>query len=394
MPVPDRDLTRSTLGVLFIGLLIVAALWILRPFIAPTIWATMIVVSTWPMMRWFEARLWGRRSLAALLMSLLILMLLVVPLMLAIGTIVRHADEIVALGSAVSRFVIPPPPPWVAGLPMIGEWASQLWSQAADSGSSGLLNRLVPYADDIAKWFVSQAGSVGMVFLQFLLTVVLAALMYTGGEDAALAVRRFGRRLAGVYGDSAAILAGQAIRGVALGVGVTAVAQAGLGGIGLGFGVPFAGLLTAVMLLLCIAQLGPALVLFPAVGWLYWSGQSGWGTFLLLWSLVAVTMDNFLRPVLIRRGADLPLLLIFAGVIGGLLAFGLIGLFVGPVVLAVAYRLLGEWIKLGEDGGRWRSRSGVVELVPHRRRCQPKVFGTTSTFGGRRSSCVGSAQAL
>ncbi len=349
MPAPERDLTRSTLGVLFIGVLIVATLWVLRPFLAPTIWAAMIVVSTWPMLRWFEAHLWHRRSLAVLVMSLLILMLLVVPLMLAIGTIVRHADGIIARAAMLSGFQLPPPPPWVAELPMVGENLAQLWAQAADAGSVGLLSRLLPYADDIAKWFVSQAGSVGLVFVQFLLTVVLAAVMYSGGESAALAVRRFGRRLAGVHGDNAVILAGQAIRGVALGVGVTAVVQAGLGGVGLGIaGVPFSGLLTAVMLLLCIAQLGPGLVMFPAVAWLYWGGETGWGTFLLIWSSVVVTMDNFLRPVLIKRGADLPLLLIFGGVIGGLLAFGLIGIFVGPVVLAVAYKLVGEWIKLGE----------------------------------------------
>ena len=349
MPTPQRDLTRTTLGVLFICLLIVATLWILRPFMAPTIWATMIAVSTWPLLRWFEARLWGRRGLAVLVMSLLILMLLVVPLMLAIGTIVRHADEIVVQATMLSGFKLPPPPPWVANLPLVGERAAQLWEQAAATGSVGLLAKLAPYADDVARWFVAQAGSVGLVFVQFLLTVVLAALMYSGGESAALAVRRFGQRLAGVYGDNAVVLAGQAIRGVALGVGVTAVVQAGLGGVGLGIaGVPFAGLLTAVMLLLCIAQLGPGLVLFPAVAWLYWSGDSGWGTFLLLWSSVVVTMDNFLRPVLIRRGADLPLLLIFAGVIGGLLAFGLIGIFVGPVVLAVAYTLVLAWIEQGE----------------------------------------------
>jgi predicted PurR-regulated permease PerM len=282
-------------------------------------------------------------------MSLLILMLLVVPLMLAIGTIVRHADDIVAQAAMLSGFKLPPPPPWVAGLPMVGERAAQLWEQAAAIGSVGLVSKLAPYADDIAKWFVSQAGSLGLVFVQFLLTVVLAALMYSGGERAGVAVHRFGRRLAGVYGDNAVTLAGQAIRGVALGVGVTALVQAGLGGIGLAIaGVPFAGLLTAVMLLLCIAQLGPGLVLVPAVAWVYWSGETSWGTFLLVWSLVVGTMDNFLRPLLIKRGADLPLLLIFGGVIGGLLSFGLIGIFVGPVVLAVAYTLLGEWIKLGE----------------------------------------------
>ena len=161
-------------------------------------------------------------------------------------------------------------------------------------------------------------------------------------------MRRFGRRLAAERGESSVVLAGQAIRAVALGVGVTAVVQTVLGGIGLAVaGVPFAGFLSAVMLMLCIAQLGPALVLFPAVAWMYWTGESAWGTVLLVWSLVVSALDNVLRPVLIKRGADLPLLLIFAGVIGGMLGFGLIGIFVGPVVLAVTYTLLEAWI---EDG--------------------------------------------
>ena len=351
MPNPSHDLPRTTLGVLFIGLLIVTTLWLLRPFIAPTIWAMMIVVSTWPMLRWFEAKLWRRRSLAVLVMTLLILTLLVLPLMLAIVTVVRHAADIAAWAALLATWRIPPPPAWVADLPLIGDAAAQLWNQAAQIGSRGLLGKLTPYADDIAKWFVAQAGGVGMVFVQFLLTVVLAAVMYAGGETAARGVRRFGHRLAGVHGDNAVILAGQAIRGVALGVGGTAVVQSVLGGIGLALaGVPFAGLLTALMLLLCIAQLGPALVLFPAVAWLYWGGLTGWGTFLLVWSLVVVSMDNVVRPVLIRRGADLPLLLIFGGVIGGLLAFGLIGIFVGPVVLAVTYRLVQAWVEVGEAG--------------------------------------------
>jgi predicted PurR-regulated permease PerM len=133
---------------------------------------------------------------------------------------------------------------------------------------------------------------------------------------------------------------------VALGVGVTAVVQTLLGAIGLVVaGVPFASVLSAVMLMLCIAQLGPALVLFPAVAWMYWMGQNGWATFLLVWSIFVSTLDNVLRPMLIKKGADLPLLLIFAGVIGGLIGFGLIGIFVGPVVLAVTYTLLESWIK-------------------------------------------------
>ena len=128
-------------------------------------------------------------------------------------------------------------------------------------------------------------------------------------------------------------------------MGVTAVAQTALGGLGLVIaGVPFAAVLSAAMLMLCIAQVGPSLILFPAVAWMYWEENTGMATFLLVWSLVVVSLDNFLRPMLIKRGADLPLLLIFAGVIGGLISFGLIGIFVGPVALAVTYTLLRAWM--------------------------------------------------
>jgi predicted PurR-regulated permease PerM len=190
------------------------------------------------------------------------------------------------------------------------------------------------------------------MLIQFLLVVTIAGIFYAGGEDGARLVRRFGRRLAGERGENAIILAGQAIRGVALGVGVTAIVQTVLGGIGLTVaGVPFASLLSAVMLMLCIAQIGPMLILLPAVAWLYWMGDTGWATFLLVWSLIVGSLDNFLRPMLIRRGADLPLLLIFAGVIGGMVSFGLIGIFVGPVVLAVTWTLMLAWIEdaLGKD---------------------------------------------
>jgi predicted PurR-regulated permease PerM len=183
------------------------------------------------------------------------------------------------------------------------------------------------------------------VLVQFIVTVVMCAVLYSGGESWAAWVRRFSRRLAGERGDRVTVLAGQAIRGVALGVVVTAVLQSVLGGIGLAIaGVPFAPVLTAVMFVFCIAQLGPILVLLAATAWVYATVGTGWGTFMLVWSLVVGLMDNFVRPALIKRGADLPFLLIFSGVVGGLMAFGLVGIFVGPVVLAVAYTLLDDWI--------------------------------------------------
>jgi predicted PurR-regulated permease PerM len=350
MAEPQRELTGTLLGVIFLGALIVASFWILRPFLAAAVWATMIVVATWPVMLWIQARLWKRRALAVAAMTLLLLLVFMVPLTLAIGTIVLNADEIVDWLKSLASFRMPTAPGWVADLPFVGTKMVLAWEQAAASGIEGLLARLMPYAGNATKWFIAEAGNVGFLIVQFFLTLALAALMFAGGEGAAATVVRFGRRLAGARGEDAVRLAGQAIRGVALGVVVTAVAQAMLGGIGLAIaGVPFAGLLTAVMFFLCIAQIGPSPVLVPAVIWLYWSDETAWGTFLLVWSLIVITMDNFLRPMLIKRGADLPLLLIFAGVIGGLLAFGLIGIFVGPVVIAVAYTLLEAWI---DDGTR------------------------------------------
>jgi len=346
----QRDLTRTVLAVLFIGGLIGFSFWILRPFLGAFVWATMIVVATWPVMLAVQARLWGKRGLTVMVMTLALLSVLIVPFSLAIGTIVVKADEIVGWAKSLATFKAPPPPVWVGKLPLIGGKATQAWELVATAGVEGLAPKVAPYLGDVTRWFVGQVGGVGLVIVQFLLTVVISAILYLYGEGAAAGVRRFARRLAGPQGENAVQLAGQAIRGVALGVVVTALAQSVLGGLGLAIaGVPFAAILTAVMFLLAIAQLGPLLVLAPAVAWLYWKGSSGWGTFLLVWTIVVGAMDNFVRPILIKKGADLPMLLIFAGVIGGLMAFGLIGVFVGPVVLAVGYTLLAAWLQDEHD---------------------------------------------
>ena len=348
--VEPGGLARTTFGVLFIVLLLGGTLWVLRPFIGPAIWATMVVVATWPLMLKLQLRLWGRRGLAVAVMTLLLVLLFVVPLSLAIVTIVANADRLVDGARLVSAYHLPEvPPPWLVGLPMVGGAIQSGWEHATELGLRDLLPRLTPYAGDLTRWVVAQIGSVGFLLLQFLMTVVMAAVMYAAGEEAAELVRRFARRLGGERGASVVGLASGAIRGVALGVGVTAAVQALLAGLGLLVaGVPFAGLLTAVTFMLCIAQLGPVPVLLPAAAWAIWSGSTGWGIGLLVLTGVVTTLDNVLRPLLIRMGADLPLLLIFSGVIGGLLAFGLVGIFVGPVVLAVAYTLLEAWMADGE----------------------------------------------
>ena len=340
-----NDITRTTLAVLFIGALIVASLWILRPFLAPVIWATMIVVATWPLMRRVERALWNRRSLAVAVMTLAMLLVFVLPFWAAIGAIVDYADTLANWGRHLKDFKIPGPPAFVEAIPVVGTRLDAAWRDFAATPPEVLAAKLGPYVGTSVKWIASEAGTIGMLLLQFLLTVVIVVVMYSAGETAARGVRRFAHRLAGQRGDDVAVLAAQAIRGVALGVVVTALVQSTLGGLGLlAAGVPFAGLLTAVMLVFCLAQVGPTLVLVPAVVWLYWTGDNVWGTALLVWTMFVGTLDNFLRPYLIKMGADLPLLLIFAGVIGGLVSLGLVGIFVGPVVLAVAYTLIGAWV--------------------------------------------------
>jgi predicted PurR-regulated permease PerM len=182
------------------------------------------------------------------------------------------------------------------------------------------------------------------MIVQVLLTILIAILLYGKGEKAASGVTQFAGRLMGPEGGRMVRLAGQTIRSVALGVVVTAVVQAALAGIGLAVcGVPLVPVLTILCFVLALAQVGAFPVLVPAVIWLYWTGHPGWGTVLLVWSLPVGTVDNIIRPILIRRGADLPLVLVFSGVVGGLLAFGIVGIFVGPVLLAVCHTLLREW---------------------------------------------------
>src|SRR5882757_9425245 len=252
----SSDLTRTTLAVLFIGILIAACFWVMRPFLSSLLWAAMIVIATWPFFLKLQARLWGKRWLAVLVMTVLLLLVLIVPICFAVLTILEQTDQIV-------------------------------------------------------DWFVGQEGNCGLLVLHFLLSIGIAAVLYDHGETAAGGIRKFARRDASQTGDEVAVLSAKAIRGVALGIVVTALAQSSLGGVGLFFaGVPAAALLTAVMLMLCIAQVGPGLVLIPAAIWLFHSGHNLAGSIFSVWAILVCTIDNFLRPVLIRKGVELPLLLI------------------------------------------------------------------------------------
>lgn len=341
---PKYDLPRIIFGSLAVFSMLLVSLWLLRPFLISLIWAGLVVIATWPVMLRIQQWMGRKRTPAVLVMTLLLIALFMMPLLFM-------ADSMMELSARLSQWLESDKVPLLLSgeflhqVPFIGAKLYSRWQvMLADHGHS-LIAHLQPWLRHAALVLLAQLGHLGQLVINGIMMLALSALLYSNGEKVALALSRFARRLAGIRGDIAVKLAGQTIRAVASGIVVTAVCQSVLGGVGLALcGIPGALLLTLLIFILCLAQLGPIVIMLPATAWLYWQGETGWGTLLLLWSLVAGSMDNILRPFLIRRGAEIPMILILGGVIGGLLAFGMVGLFIGPAVLAVSWRLLVIWV--------------------------------------------------
>lgn len=345
---PTPDILRITVVVLIICLLLGASFWTMLPFVGPLVWATAIVVATWPLLIRVQGLLGGRRSLATVVMTGFMLVIFIAPFWIAIGALLEASLEGIDIAREYLTHGLPPPPKWVEELPLAGSRFAARWQALADAGPAAIAEELRPYSRAAATWMIGMTGGFASLILHFLVTVILAGILYAQGELAAKGILAFARRIGAERGERVVHLAGQSVRGVALGVVVTALMQAALAGLGLWVsGTPHPGLLTAAAFVLCIAQVGPLPVLAAAIGWLFWTGSSGWATALIIWTIVVSPLDNIVRPILIRRGVDLPMLLIIAGVVGGLFGFGVIGLFVGPVILAVTYTSLEAWIKEG-----------------------------------------------
>lgn len=343
--VQSQDVTRYTLLVMLTVLLIGGCIWVLRPFIGAILWGGVIVISTWPIFERLERALGGRRTLAVSIMTVLILLVVMLPILAAIGTLVSESGTAVDWVKGFMHDGLGAAPAWFSRVPWIGAKLVEYWNDVNEAGTQGLMERAEPYTSDAVHWLLRGAGTMGMLIFHLMLTAAIAAVFYGNGPAAARKLTQVAWRIGHERGKGAIVLAAQAVRGVALGIVVTSLVQSALAGIGmLVCGVPHFGLYTALIFVLCVAQIGPFPVLVPVVVWLYWQDHHIAGTVMLVWSLLVGLLDNFLRPMLIRRGVDLPLLLILPGVIGGLLSLGIIGLFIGPVVLAVTYILMEAWI--------------------------------------------------
>ncbi|MNS71370.1 putative inner membrane protein [compost metagenome] len=346
----QNDLTRILLASTFIILLSAGVLYVLSPFLAGGIWATMIVVATWPMLLYCQRKLKNKRGLAVTVMMIGLTGIVLVPIAYAVTTLVMNAGLIVQSFRELSQAQIPPPPEWVAKIPIRGADLNQKWLEFSSGGYQSVMAAIQPYLRRTLAWILGSVGSVGVFILHLVLTLAIAGILYSTGEKAVRSVIKFANKLAPDHGEAVIILAGQAIKSVALGIIVTALVQTALGGVSLWIaGVPYPAIFSAVIMVFCIAQIGPLLPMLVGVGWLFYQNENVIGTVMLVWSLAVGLLDNFLRPLLIKRGADLPFLLILSGVIGGLLAFGVMGLFIGPVLLAVAFTLLKSWVAVSEE---------------------------------------------
>ena len=326
---------------------VAALLWgtlaVLRPFLPAILWASIIVVATWPIMLHVERLLGGRRGLAVAVMSSGLFVAVVAPVALLLGTLVTRLPELRDLGGRLLAGPWPGPPAWVGRLPFGAELSAE-WSAAVAENPDHWTATVQPVLGKTALWLSQHVGTLGGITLEFVLTLVLVVVFYLHGEALTIALRRLARRTGGARAEEGAVLAGQAMRAIAAGVVLTALVQSVLSGLGLwAAGIPAAGVLTSVMFMLCIMQIGPMPVLIPGVVWLAFQHRVGAAVALSLWAVLIAGGDVILRPWLIQRGAKLPFILVLGGVIGGLLAFGVAGIFIGPILLAVVKRLMERW---------------------------------------------------
>ena len=339
---PSRIDQALTLAVL--AMLIVGCFFVLQPFITALVWAAILCTTTWPLYLRLAARLHDRDAVAASAMVVLLALLMLAPFIVVGATIADNAALMAQWGRALLEAGPPEPPAWVARVPLIGPSVAAFW-QSGVHDTAQLLAVLRDYVEPLRKFAVASGASVAGAILQMTLSLFIAWFMYRDGHKIVGHLRGAAQRIAGERGTHLASVASATVRGVVLGLLGTALVQGVVAGIGFWIaGIQAAPLLGLLTFVLSPVPIGPPLVWVPAGLWLIQTGHAGWGLFVLLWGAFAVsTIDNIIKPLIISRGVDLPFALVLLGVLGGAIAFGFIGIFLGPVLLAVGYALLMEW---------------------------------------------------
>lgn len=339
-------LRRSVEAAIRVGLLVLLIGWcflIVRPFIEPIVWAVIIAVATQPTYRRVEGALSGRRRLASALFTIGALAILVVPTLMLTGTLIDGA-QFVSDELRDGSLVIPPPPDSVGGWPLIGERLEKFWSTASRNLEAAL-RTIEPQLEAVGGWLLSKGAATGVGLLKFVASIIIAGFIHANASAAQAATRAITTRLAGERGASFADLSAATVRSVARGILGVALLQALLAGMGmLAVGVPAAGLWSLLVLLFAVVQLPTLLVLGPIVLYVFSAANPLTAILFAIWSALVGVCDSFLKPLFLGRGVEIPMLVIFLGAIGGFIFQGIVGLFVGAVVLAVGYNLFNVWL--------------------------------------------------
>ncbi|CAH0239184.1 MULTISPECIES: AI-2E family transporter [unclassified Pseudomonas] len=338
---PNND--RLLVQILLLGLL-GASLWVLAPFWSALFWAAVLSFASWPVMRWLTRVLKGRQSVAAGLLTGVWIVLVAVPLVMLGFNLADHIRDATAMIKDVQVDGLPPPPAWLASVPLVGERLVSIW-ETLDQQGSALFATVQPYLGQVGNFLLVRSAKIGGGILELALSLILVFFFYRDGPRLAAFVESLLERLIGERAQHYLELVAGTVQRVVNGVIGTAVAQALLAYIGFMIaGIPGA-LLLGLLTFACSLIMVPPLVWGPAVGWLIWQGEIGMAIFLGVWGFFIISgVDNILKPYLISRGGNLPLVVVLLGVFGGILAFGFMGLFLGPTLLAVAYSLLSDWV--------------------------------------------------
>ena len=339
-----RSKLEQNLGWIILALLLGGCLLVLLPFVSALLWAVVLSASSWPLYRRLVKLLGGRRTLAALLMALAMICVILLPFVIIGATLGENVKE---LTTATQRWLDagpPAPPEWLAKVPGVGRQATDQW-QTLVADSSKLLAAARRFIEPVSGWLLRVGLALGRGLLELALSILIAFFLFRDGGKAAEHLGAAVERIAGERGQHLLEVAGNTVRGVVYGILGTALVQAVIAGIGFAIaGVPGAGVLALLTFFLSVVPVGPPLIWLPAALWLFHQGSTGWGIFMIIWGVGVSSVDNFIKPWLISQGSAMPFLLIFFGVLGGALAFGFIGVFIGPTLLAVGYRLVQEWV--------------------------------------------------
>jgi predicted PurR-regulated permease PerM len=347
--VPPPGGTFTVDSVIRIGLLGLLLYWtwkVVGPFVTVALWSAILTVALYPVFDWLARRL-GSRRLAATLITLLCLMIVIGPVTwLGFGLI--GSAEYVVKGFDSNLFSIPLPPESVKGWPLIGEQAYQLWTRAASDMKAILLD-VAPSFKPVGGKLLDIAGNVVFGLLEFVAAIIIAGFLYSPGPRLVQSLGAFLRRIFGQRSEEMLKLAGATIRNVSRGVVGVALVQSFLAGLGfLAVGIPAAGFLSFVALVLGIIQIGPAILFIPIIVWSWWVMDTTAALLFTAYMIPVGLVDNVCRPFVMARGLATPMPVIIVGVIGGTMAYGISGLFLGPIVLSVTWALLVAWVQ--DDG--------------------------------------------